>query len=85
MKLLRKFGRLVAFSILSLVAYCFIHNSEKINTGLQMILESSSYRAIGIYILLVILKYFLLLFGVLGLLMFGYRVIKKYYLPKTMF
>lgn len=62
--------------MLSLLAYFSIDNSAKINSVLKMIAESKSSKALGIYILLILGKYFLLLFGVLGLTMFFYRIVK---------
>jgi cytoskeletal protein RodZ len=74
---LRKYGKLLGFSTLSLMACFFVESSDKINSGLKMILESESPRALGVYILLILGKFFLLLFGVLGLLLFVYELLKR--------
>ena len=59
------------------MAYFFVESSDKINSGLKMILASESSRVLGVYILLIFGKFFLLLFGVLGLLLFVYELLKR--------
>jgi len=73
---LNRYSKLIVFSISSLLVYFFIENSEKINSVLTMLVASTSSKALGIYVLLILAKYFLLLFGSLGLLMFFYRLVK---------
>ncbi len=77
--ILSKYGKLLTFSILSLLLYFFVDNSDSITQTLQMVVKSNSHKAMGVYILLIIGKYFLFLFGVLGLAMFSYRMLQAYF------
>lgn len=80
MNKLNKYYKLLLFPTLSLLLYFFIDNSVKINSTLLMVQESKSAKGLGVLILINIGKWFLLLllllFGVLGIMMFFYRMIK---------
>ncbi|PWG06805.1 hypothetical protein [Polaribacter aquimarinus] len=72
-----KYLKLITLSITSLLLYYLVMNSERINATLVMIQESQSSKGLGILILIYIGKWFLLLFGILGLLYFLFELLKQ--------
>jgi hypothetical protein len=73
----RKYLKLLVLSILSLFTCFFVENSERINSSLLMIQESKSSRSFGYLILINIGKWFLLIFGIVGLLFIFIKTFKK--------
>lgn len=65
--------KILVFSILSIITYILMVNS---NIELQ-IQESKSFRAFGYFLLINIVQWFLLIFGVFGLFFWFYKMFFK--------
>jgi hypothetical protein len=66
----KKSFKLLLISIISLLLYFFIENSERINSTIVQIQNSGSYKVFGYFILFNILKWFLVIFGIISLMMY---------------
>jgi hypothetical protein len=66
----KKSFKLLLISIISLLLYFFIDNSERINLAIVHIQNSHASRGFGYFILFNILKWFLVLSGIISLMMY---------------
>jgi hypothetical protein len=66
----KKSFKLLLISIISLLLYFFIENSKGINSIIVQIQNSGSYKVFGYFILFNILKWFLVIFGIISLMMY---------------
>lgn len=73
----KKYSKVLVFSVVTLFLYIFIENSDKINATFILILESKSAWGFGYYILFKLAKLFLLVFGVVGLCFFSFKIFIK--------
>ncbi|PQJ82675.1 hypothetical protein BTO16_08845 [Polaribacter glomeratus] len=62
--------KLLLISIISLLLYFFIENSERVNSTIVQIQNSGSYKVFGYFIFFNILKWFLVIFGIISLMMY---------------
>ena len=69
--------KVLGLSIFSLVFYFVLTNSEKVNSTLLKVQNSNSNKAFGIYITLHLLKWFLLIFGVISMVLIMYELVIK--------
>lgn len=74
---LRKYSKVIVYSLISLFLYFFFQKSEKINSIVLSIIESKSAYGFGYLILFNLLKFFLLLFGIVGIVFFLFKVFTK--------
>ena len=73
----RKYVKVLSFSIISLLIYYYFENSDKVNAVISSVIESKSAYGFGYIILFNLLKYFLLLFGVVGIIFFFFKILSK--------
>ncbi|PQB07952.1 hypothetical protein BST83_12945 [Polaribacter filamentus] len=66
----KKSFKLLLISIISLLLYFFIENSERINSAIVQIQNSHASRGFGYFILFNILKWFLVISGIISLIMY---------------
>jgi hypothetical protein len=66
----KKSFKLLLISVIALLLYFFIENSEGINSIIVQIQNSGSYKVFGYFILFNILKWFLFIFGSISLMMY---------------
>lgn len=66
----KKSFKLLLISIISLLLYFFIENSERINSPIVQIQNSYASRGFGYLILFNILKWFLVISGIISLIMY---------------
>jgi hypothetical protein len=66
----KKSFKLLLISIISLLLYFFIDNSERINLAIVHIQNSHASVGFGYFILFNILKWFLVLSGIISLIMY---------------
>lgn len=69
--------KVFCLSIISFLLYFFIDNSNRINSILISIQKSNSSKGFGVFISINLLKWFLLIFGVVSLFLVGQKVYKK--------
>ena len=73
-----KLIKVLVLSILSFVFYFLLNNSNKINLILFKLQERNSSRGFGIYITIYLVKWFLLIFGIVSLIL----IISKFFIEK---
>jgi hypothetical protein len=69
----KKYIKVLVFSILSIITYMLIVDST-IELQIQ---ESKSFKAFGYFIIINIVKWFLLTFGIIGLFFWFYKMFIK--------
>ncbi len=71
-----KNSKLLIYSILSLFVYFIFNNAPLFNGILEKLEKANSTNAIGYYILIKFAGWLLLLFGIIGLFLFIYELLK---------
>lgn len=72
-----KLVKVLGLSVLSFGFYFMISNSDKINSIINTLLKSNSSKGFGVYIVIYLVKWFLLIFGVISLIVVGSRFFIK--------
>jgi len=72
-----KYSLVLVFSLLALILYISIQNSNKINAIILLLQESESPRNLMIFIFIHIGKWFLLAFGAIGLIFWLFKMLIK--------
>lgn len=72
-----KYSKVLAFSLIALFAYFSIENSDKVNAILLLLQKSKSSRGLGIFVLINLGKWFLLAFGIIGLIFWFLKMFVK--------
>ncbi|WP_439127512.1 hypothetical protein [Polaribacter sp.] len=69
--------KVLALSIISLICYLFLENSEKVNERLLRFKSNNSINEFGFYVVINLLKWFLFIFGIIALTMLIVKVYKR--------
>jgi hypothetical protein len=72
-----KYSKLIFFSLLSWLLYYGINNWDRINRVLESNEVGSSSRTFEIFLIISIIKFFLLLFGVISIIFLIIQLFKK--------
>lgn len=70
-------SKLLTYSLLSLFIYILFNNAPLFDGILEKLEKTNGTYAIGYYILIKIAGLFLLLFGIIGLFLFIYELLKS--------